>query len=73
MAREPFKSRTEPVPTDDKSYRIARDEDSTSLKSSLMKYLLLVTIFLFIYGIGPMIEPKLLLLQNAQLWVILVT
>ena len=31
-----FKSRTEPVPTADKNYRIVRDEDSVSRKSSLM-------------------------------------
>ena len=43
-----------------KLYRIVRDEDSTSLKSSLMIGLVLVIMFLLISGWNSMIEPMVL-------------
>ena len=45
-----FKSHTEPVLVADMNYRIVRDEDSASLKSSLMIGLVLVIMFLLISG-----------------------
>ena len=44
-----FKSHTEPVVTADKNYRIVRDEDSASRKSSLIIGLVLVIVFLLIF------------------------
>ena len=55
-----FKSHTEPVLTADKNYRIVRDEDSASLKSSLMIGLVLVIMFLLTSGWNSMIEPMVL-------------
>ena len=52
-----FKSHTEPVLTADKNYRIVRDEDSASLKSSPMIGLVLVITFLITSGWNSMIEP----------------
>ena len=49
ISSESFKlAHTEPVLTADKNYRIVRDEDSASLKSSLMIGLVLVIMFLLI-------------------------
>ena len=45
-----FKRHIEPVLTADKNCRIARDEESASLKSSLMIGLVLVIMFLLIFG-----------------------
>ena len=52
ISSESFKlAHTEPVLTADKNfYRIVRDEDSASRKSSLMIGLVLVIIFLLISG-----------------------
>ena len=61
-----FKSHTEPVVTADKNYRIVRDEDSASLKSSLMIGLVLVFMFLLISGWNSMIEPMVLYGQSFQ-------
>ncbi len=55
-----FKSHTEPVLTASKNYRKVRDEDSASLKSSLMIGLVLVFMFLLISGWNSMIEPMVL-------------
>ena len=55
-----FKSHTEPVLVADKNYRIARDEDSASLKPRLMIGLVLVIMFLLISGWNSMIEPMVL-------------
>ena len=56
-----FKSHTKPVITaDQREYRIAREEDSVSLKSSLMIVLVLVFMFLLISGWNSMIEPMVL-------------
>ena len=49
-----FRSHTEPVLTAYKSYEIARDEGSASLKSSLMIGLALVIMFLLISGWNSM-------------------
>ena len=49
-------SHTEPVLTADKNYRIVREEDSVSRKSSLMIGLVLVMMFLLISGWNSMIE-----------------
>ena len=43
-----------------KNYRIVRNEDSASLKSSLMIGLVLVIMFLLISGWNSMIEPMVL-------------
>ena len=45
-----FKSHTEPVLAADKNYRIVRDEDSESLKSSLVIGLALAIMFMLISG-----------------------
>ena len=50
-------SHTEPVLTADKNCGILREEDSASLKSSLMIGLVLVILFLLISGWNAMIEP----------------
>ena len=55
-----FKSHTEPVLTADKNYRIVREEDSVSRKSSLMIGLVLVIMFLLISGWNSMIDPMVL-------------
>ena len=55
-----FKTHTEPALTADKNYRIVRNEDSASLKSSLMIGLVLVIMFLLISGWNSMIEPMVL-------------
>ena len=55
-----FKSHTEPVLTADKNWRIARDEDSASLKSSLMIGLVLVIMFLLISGWNSMMQAMVL-------------
>ena len=55
-----FKSHAEPVLTAHKDYRIAREEDSVSLKSSLIIGLVLVIMFLLISGWNSMIEPMVL-------------
>ena len=47
-----FKSHTEPFLTADKNYRIVRDEDSASRKSSLMIGLVIVIMFLLISGLN---------------------
>jgi hypothetical protein len=58
---ESFKlAHTEPVLTAYKNYRITRDEDSASRKSSLMIGLVLVIMFLLISGWNSMIEPMVL-------------
>ena len=58
---ESFKlAHTEPVLLADKNYRIAREEDSVSRKSSLMIGLVLVIMFLIISGWNSMIEPMVL-------------
>ena len=44
----------------DKNYRIVREEDSESLKSSLMIGLVLVTMFLMISDWNTIIEPMVL-------------
>ena len=49
-----------PVLAANVNYRIVRDEDSASLKSSLMIGLVLVTMFLLISGWNSMIEPMVL-------------
>ena len=60
-APESFKlAHTEPVLVADKNHRIVRDEDSESLKSSLMIGLVLVIMFLLISGWNSMIEPMVL-------------
>ena len=53
-------ARTEPVLVGDKNYRIVRDEDSASRKSSLMIGLALVIMFLVISGWNSMIQPMVL-------------
>ena len=53
-------ARTEPVLVGDKNYRIARDEDSASRKSSLTIGLVLVIMFLVISGWNSMIQPMVL-------------
>ena len=61
MSSESFKlAYTEPVLVADKNYRIAREDDSVSLKSSLMIVLVLVFMFLLISGWNSMIEPMVL-------------
>jgi len=55
-----FKSHAESVLTADKNYRIVREEDSASLKSSLVIGLVLVIMFLLISGWNSMIEPMVL-------------
>lgn len=51
ISSESFKlAHTEPVVTADMNYRITREEDSASLKSSLMIGLVLAIIFLAISG-----------------------
>ena len=61
ISSESFKlAHTEPVLTADKSYRIVREDDSASLKSSLMIGLVLVIMFLLISGWNSMIEPMVL-------------
>ena len=55
-----FKSHAEPVLTADKNYRIVREEDSVSRKSSLMIGLVLVVMFMLISGWNAMIEPMVL-------------
>ena len=55
-----FKSHAESVLTADKNYRIVREEDSVSRKSSLMIGLVLVMMFLLISGWNSMIEPMVL-------------
>ena len=55
-----FKSHAESVITADKNYRIVREEDSVSRKSSLMIGLVLVIMFLLISGWNSMIEPMVL-------------
>ena len=52
-----FKSHTESVLTADKNYRIVREEDSVSRKSSLTIGLVLVLMFLLISGWDSMIDP----------------
>ncbi len=55
---ESFKlAHTEPVLTADYYYRIVREEDSVSRKSSLMIGLVLVIMFMLISGWNSMIEP----------------
>ena len=53
-------ARTEPVLVGDKNYRIVRDEDSASCKSSLTIGLVLVIMFLVISGWNSMIQPMVL-------------
>ena len=61
ISSESFKlAHTEPVLTADKNYRIVRDEDSASRKSSLMIGLVLIIMFLMISGWKSMIEPMVL-------------
>ena len=61
ISSESFKlAHTEPVLVADKNYRIVREEDSASLKSSLMIGLVLVFMFLLISGWNSMIEPMVL-------------
>jgi hypothetical protein len=61
ISSESFKlAHTEPLLTADKNCRIVRDEDSVSLKSSLMIVLVLVFMFLLISGWNSMIEPMVL-------------
>ena len=55
-----FKSHAESVLTADNNYRIVREEDSASLKSSLVIGLVLVIMFLLISGWNSMIEPMVL-------------
>ena len=55
-----FKSHAESVLTANKNYRIVREEDSASLKSSLVIGLVLVIMFLLISGWNSMIEPMVL-------------
>ena len=55
-----LRSHTEPVLTADKNWRIARDEDSASLKSSLMIGLVLVIMFLLISGWNSMMQAMVL-------------
>ena len=51
ISSESFKlAHTEPVLVADKNYRIVREEDSVSLKPSLMIGLVLVMVFLLISG-----------------------
>ena len=58
---ESFKlAHTEPVLVADKNYRIVRDEDSASRKSSLTIGLVLVIMFLVISGWNSMIQPMVL-------------
>ena len=58
---ESFKlAHTKPVLTADKNYRIVREEDSVSRKSSLMIGLVLIIMFLMISGWNSMIEPMVL-------------
>ena len=60
-APESFKlAHTKLVLTADKNYRIVREEDSVSRKSSLMIGLVLVVMFLLISGWNSMIEPMVL-------------
>ena len=60
-APESFKlAHTKPVLTADKNYRIVREEDSVSRKSSLMIGLVLVIMFLMISGWKSMIKPMVL-------------
>ena len=49
MFESHFKSHTEPVLTADKNYRIVREDDPASLKSSLMIGFVLVLVFLLIF------------------------
>ena len=61
ISSESFKlAHTEPVLTAYSNYRIAREDDSVSLKSSLMIVLVLVFMFLMISGWNSMIEPMVL-------------
>ena len=60
MFESHFKSHIEPVLTADKNYRIVRDGDSESRKSSLMIGLVLVIMFLVISGWNFMIQPAVL-------------
>ena len=61
ISSESFKlAHTEHVLKADKNYRIVRDEDSVSRKSSLMIGLVLVFMFLLISGWNSMIEPMVL-------------
>ena len=60
MFESHFKSHTEPVLTAYKNYRIIRQEDLVTLKSSLMIGLALVMMFLLISGWNSMIEPMVL-------------
>ena len=60
MFESHFKSHTEPVLTADKNYRIVREEDSVSRKSSLMIGLVLIIMFLMISGWKSMIKPMVL-------------
>ena len=55
-----FKTHTEPVLTADVNYRIVREEDSASLKSSLVIVFVLAIMFLLISGWNSMIEPMVL-------------
>ena len=63
ISSESFKlAHTEPVLTADNKlyYRIVREDDSVSLKSSLMIVLVLIIMFLLISGWNSMIEPMVL-------------
>ena len=55
-----FKSHAESVITADKNYRIVREDNSASLKSSLIIGLVLIIMFLLISGWNSMIEPMVL-------------
>ena len=58
ISSESFKlAHKEPALTADKNYRIVREEDSVSRKSSLMIGLVLVIMFMLISGWNSMIEP----------------
>ena len=60
MFESHFKTHIEPVLTADKNYRIVRDEDSESLKSSLMIGLALVFMFLLISGWNSTTQPNII-------------
>ena len=68
ISSESFKlAHTEPVLVADKNlYRIAREDDSVSLKSSQMIVLVLVFMFLLISGRNSMIEPMVVYGKSFQ-------
>ena len=61
ISSESFKlAHTEPVLTSDKNYRIAREDDSKAKYGNLVIGLVLVFMFLLIFGWSSMIEPMVL-------------